>query len=328
MAREGFRTLLLCFNRPRGDHLAKVCNDIPGLEVASFHSLCGQRCERAKQLTGRDLLGGQAATEYPAGDLYDVQMPLALAYSVDVLEDRYDAVVVDEGQDFKDEYWFPTELLLADEHKSPMYVFYDQNQALYTKTSSFPVRDEPYVLTTNCRNTRVIHGLSYRFFRGDTTEPPEIDGLPLEVVTAPSVSAQGWKIQALLNKLLLHEGIARKDVVVLVADALNKASHYDALMSLPLPLRLSWSVEDHHAANTLLIDTVHRFKGLEAPLRSFGWATVSQWTKCADPIRGHLAGQVTAVLGRIGAGMCPGGCRNFDWVICRLAPNGFSGCNA
>jgi len=263
LAREGFRTLLVCFNRPLGDNLVKVCAGVEGLEVASFHSLCAHRCEQAKQLASRDLIL-EAATEYPHGDLYDVQMPLALAYSVDVLEDRYDAVVVDEGQDFKDEYWFPIELLLADQDKSPLYIFYDQNQALYTKASGFPVRDEPFVLTANCRNTKVIHGVSYRYFRGDPTEPPEINGMPLEIVAAPSVSAQGWKIQALLNKLLLKEGVAAKDIVILVADAVNKTAHYDALTPLPLPQRLTWSVEDHHATNAILVDTVHRFKGLEA----------------------------------------------------------------
>jgi superfamily I DNA and RNA helicase len=214
-------------------------------------------------MVGRDLLE-EATAEYPGGNFYDVQMPLALAYSVDVLEDRYDAVVVDEGQDFRDEYWFPIELLLADQDKSPLYIFYDQNQALYTKVNTFPVRDEPYVLTANCRNTRVIHGLSYRFFRGDSTEPPEIDGLPLEVIESPSVSSQAWKIQRFINKLLLQDKIAAKDIVILVCDAPNKGAYYDALSSLPLPLKLSWSIEDHHALSVILADTVRRFKGLEA----------------------------------------------------------------
>jgi hypothetical protein len=191
-------------------------------------------------------------------------MPLALAYSVDVLDDRYDAVVVDEGQDFKEEYWLPIELLLADPDTSPLYVFYDQNQTLYTKALTFPVRDPPYVLTANCRNTRVIHGVSYRFFSGEPTEPPDLDGMPIVVATTPSVSAQAWKIQALLNKLLLEECVAPADVVVLVANGLNKDAFYSALTTLPLPVGLCWALEDHQVRNAILVDTVPRFKGLEA----------------------------------------------------------------
>ena len=265
LAREGFRTLLLCYNRPLGDYLARVCQGIQGLEVASFHSLCSHRCAEASRLAGRDLLQ-EAASESPAGDLFDVQMPLALAYSVDVLHDRYDAMVVDEGQDFKEEYWFPLELLLEEPDHSPLYIFYDQNQALYTTTKSFPIRAAPYLLTMNCRNTRVIHDVSYQFFRGQATEPPEIEGLPVEVVTAPSILGQAQKVRTILNRLLVEEHVSPVDLVVLVADGANKAAYYDALMRQSIPRGLRWAPEDHQARDAIVVDTVHRFKGLEAPV--------------------------------------------------------------
>jgi hypothetical protein len=65
-----------------------------------------------------------------------VLLPLALAYSVDVVGASYDAMVVYEGQDFREEYWFPIELLLSDQDSAPPYVFYDHNQTLYTRAKS------------------------------------------------------------------------------------------------------------------------------------------------------------------------------------------------
>ena len=266
LADEGFRTLLVCYNRPLGDHLAKVCEGIRGLEVASFHSLCGHRVHLAKQASGRDLLA-EAIAACPAGDRYDVQMPLALAYSVDVLKGGYDAIVVDEGQDFREEYWLPIELLLTDEKESPLYIFYDQNQTLYKRASTFPVSGEPYVLTANCRNTKAIHGLSYRYFEGESTSPPAIDGSPVvAIILLPALTAQASKIQTLVTTLLVDEQVSPAHIIVLVADAASKAAYYRALASLPLPLKLRWAPEDHQSPGVLLIETVNRFKGLESAI--------------------------------------------------------------
>src|SRR6185436_3796758 len=40
LAREEFRTLLTCFNRPLADFLAEVTQGTPNLEVKNFHALC------------------------------------------------------------------------------------------------------------------------------------------------------------------------------------------------------------------------------------------------------------------------------------------------
>jgi hypothetical protein len=280
LAAEGFRTLVVCYNRPLADSLARVCAGVPGLEVASFHALCAHRCELAKA-AGRDLLA-EAAEEQPGGDLYDVQMPLALAYSVDVTGSPYDAVVVDEGQDFREEYWLPIELLLADQDRSPLYVFYDQNQSLYSRATSFPVRDEPYVLTVNCRNTRAIHALSRQFFRGADFEGPDLEGLPVEVITAKTVSAQAWAIQKQLNRLLIEERVRPDDVAVLLTDAGDKETHYSALLPLPVPAGGTWLREDHHTPGGVLVETVHRFKGLEKPVIILWVGGTSTPQSCAE----------------------------------------------
>lgn len=261
LAAEGFRTLLVCYNRPLAEYLARVCEGTPGLEVWSFHALCQDRCDRAKPL-GRDLLA-EAAAANPAGDQFDVHLPLALAYSTDVFPDRYDAVVVDEGQDFREEYWLPIEMLLSSETESPLYLFYDQNQAIYTRAASFPIKDPPFVLTVNCRNTKSIHTVSYRFYKGEATNPPETEGLPVESEVAKTLSAQAYAIQRVLNRLILQERVPAGEIAILVADPPQKATYYEVLCGLPLPAGLVWSQEDHYAERCVLVETVGRFKGLE-----------------------------------------------------------------
>jgi superfamily I DNA/RNA helicase len=53
---------------------------------------------------------------------------------------------------------------------------------------------------------------------------------------------------------------------VLIADALHKAEYYAALRRLPLPRPASWLEEGVRGSNTVLIDTIQRFKGLESPI--------------------------------------------------------------
>lgn len=210
----------------------------------------------------RDLLA-EAAVANPTDDPFDVHLPLALAFSAEMFPERYDAVVVDEGQDFREEYWLPIEMLLANETESPLYLFYDQNQAIYTRAASFPIKDPPFVLTVNCRNTRAIHAVSYRFYKGETTAPPETDGLPVECEVAKTLTAQAYAIQKILNRPIIQERVPPGEVTILVADPPNKATYYEALCGLPLPAGLMWSQEDHYADRAVLVETVGRFKGLE-----------------------------------------------------------------
>lgn len=147
--------LLLCYNRPLADALAAGVAGQPRITVLSFHQLCDRRIAEVRQVAGVDLLA-EAQDAFPGNDekhVFEVQMPFALARSNEVLDTKYDALVVDEAQDFSDDYWFSVEELLSDPEEGVFYIFIDENQALYRKHANLPVEDEPYRLLANCRNT-------------------------------------------------------------------------------------------------------------------------------------------------------------------------------
>lgn len=265
LASEGFRTLLTCYNRQLADHLSSLCAGTPNLDVMSFHQLCHRQVERANRASGRDLVS-EAKVTYPGKDLYEVQLPNALGYSLEVLPDRYDAIVCDEGQDFREEFWVPLELLLTDYDSSPLYVFYDDNQNLYARAGTFPIRDEPFSLTTNCRNTAPIHEAAYKHYKGVPVSPPDIQGEDVQFDESPSRDPQAAKINARIVDLVARQGVAPGDITVLVADALHKAEYYAALRRLPLPKPATWLEEGVRGKSTVLIDTIQRFKGLESPI--------------------------------------------------------------
>ena len=130
--------LLLCYNRPLADAIAIGLRDEPRIQPLSFHQLCDRRIRQALHMTGKDLLE-EAKAAYPGSSnkhFFEVQMPYALALSNEVLNDKFDAIVVDEAQDFSDEYWFAIEELLGDQDTGYLYIFIDENQALYRVTET------------------------------------------------------------------------------------------------------------------------------------------------------------------------------------------------
>jgi hypothetical protein len=69
---------------------------------------------------------------------------------------RFDAIVVDEAQDFADAWWDPLLVALTDEEAGGIYVFTDEGQRVFSRHGSPPVPLVPLVLDHNLRNTRQI----------------------------------------------------------------------------------------------------------------------------------------------------------------------------
>jgi superfamily I DNA and RNA helicase len=190
-------------------------------------------------------------------------MPLALANAVDILGPMYDAVVVDEGQDFGDEYWLPVEMLLTRPDEAMLYVFLDENQDIYHRSANIPVPGEPMVLDRNCRNTDAIHAAAYSHYRGTMVEPPQISGVEVERLFASNMEKQAKAIGSLLTTLVLDEGIAPHEIAILLCDPADKPARERALQKLPLPAAVKIGRVEEFSPGSLTVETVARFKGLE-----------------------------------------------------------------
>ncbi|PWW03827.1 superfamily I DNA and RNA helicase [Hoeflea marina] len=262
LASEGMRTLLLCYNRGLADHLREQCTTIGGLDVATFHQVCHRWIERVKAKNGRDLLS-EARANLPRGDEFDHHMPMALANAVDTLGPIYDAIVVDEAQDFGDEFWLPVEMLLTRPDEAMLYVFLDENQDIYRRSAEIPVQGEPMVLDRNCRNTDAIHAAAYSHYRGAVVEPPQISGVEVNRLLASGIEKQAALIGTLVTKLVVEEGVAPHEIAILLCDPADRPARERALQTLPLPATVKLGRVEDFSRGGLTVDTVARFKGLE-----------------------------------------------------------------
>ena len=91
-------------------------------------------------------------------DFWERRLPLQMAELARNLpeRDRFDAIIVDEAQDFADQWWQPLMLSLRDEEHGGLYVYSDENQRIFPRFGQPPVPLVPLVLDHNLRNTKQI----------------------------------------------------------------------------------------------------------------------------------------------------------------------------
>lgn len=265
LADEGFKTLLTCYNVPLASHLEDVCSGQENLDVFGFHKLCKRIVDDACRQSGRDLIA-EAKVSFPGLELWDHYFPIALAYALDIVDVRYDAIVVDEGQDFGEEYWLPIEMLLRDGNTSPLYIFHDENQDVYTRASTFPADASPITLSFNCRNTRAIHEAAYHYYKGPSIDPPEIVGDDIQLLAAPDLRSQAKKIQEFVSRLITVEKLPNASIVVLIADRIRRKEYENALQGMFLQSGLGWKDLASTGKHGVTVETVARFKGLEGEI--------------------------------------------------------------
>ena len=265
LSASGRKTLLLCYNRMLADYFNLFCDKDPNIDAMTFHQLCDWQRRQVQEETGRDLIQ-EMEEEFPGEDLYETQLPAALTYSADILDEKYDAIVVDEGQDFHENYWEALTYVFENEKNGIFFVFLDPNQAIYAnEIDGIPIKEEPFHLSMNCRNTEYIHNAAYRFFEGESTDPPTGNqGVPIETLVSSTLKKQALAIyNSIVEKF--SEGLQENQITVLIADS-EKHPLYEELEKFKLPSSSSWNIEGSILEKGVRVDTVSRFKGLESDL--------------------------------------------------------------
>ena len=187
------RVALLCYSLGLAAHLKR--------EVASWN-----RKERPAFVGTFHEFGQQWGApdgDRSDGDFWERRLPALMSELADGLADgeKYDAVIVDEAQDFADDWWQPVLKALRDEEEGGLYLYSDEGQRIFARFDRPPVHLVPLVLDHNLRNTRQIHDAfvplaeSRMYARGG-------DGPAVRFVAAPpgkAVEAADDEVEALLE---------------------------------------------------------------------------------------------------------------------------------
>jgi len=260
LANEGFRTLLTCFNRPLSEYVRTCVEESEDLHIDTFHQLCSGFSQEAGCAVTRPsgASGAEAKKRY-----FDEELPEALTQAFDRKPElRFDAIVVDEGQDFAENWWMALQMGLNDPDHGICYVFYDDNQRIYRPHTGFPATLPAFSLTENVRNTRSIHSAAARYYGGPELVAIGPRGEPVEFVRCQDSNDCRRSVVRVLHRLITQESIPPGDIALLSGYTKHRSKLVKDKRIDVFPVQ-SFHEKDPHK---VVYDSVHRFKGLESPV--------------------------------------------------------------
>lgn len=252
-ASEGKNVLVLCFNRPLGQFLRDQFTDVSEQVTAmTFHEFCLaviKETGTVPPLSGGDDYWG-SLFETAFGALEDTNL-------------SYDAVLVDEGQDFKAEWWLMIEDVLVNTETSSFHIFSDEQQNLYDRSGRLPFTQPEYVLRRNCRNTGPISAFTQQAIglgMGDHCK--SLPAGPAPTVHLVSTPQEEWdSVRRVLHELVVVKGTNPDEIAILGCHKLENSCFAIKRKMGNLTMR---EATEPAAANTVRYSTIHKFKGLEA----------------------------------------------------------------
>ncbi len=254
LAAEGRRVLLLCYNRGLAAHLTPRAD---GFTVSTFHSLC-------------DALAKSAALPWPTAPagadaqvFWREEAPTLLLQALEQLPDeRFDAVVVDEAQDFLEYWWVAVERLLRRPKEDTLWVFVDPRQNIYGGSAWEALGLYTVPLAFNCRNTGRIARYAYGLVRAEPKlRPGTPEGLEVSVERCSNEHEMLDAVRRALHRIV-GEGHLPPDGVVVLSPRSERTSAvwrtrtFGNLHLVPYP--------SAPAPGQVQFATLQRFKGLEA----------------------------------------------------------------
>ena len=273
-AKKFEKVLFICgANKPFGWQMGKIMNEKQNVDVFHFSGLCKDLYDKAN-FTKDEVDEDVANTKkYPKDAIlkpYEVHQ-LMLEKAIEKTGIKYDALVVDEGQDINKSQWESLIWILKDPLKNPVYIFHDNNQKVYHKSKldlpDFP--KHPHVLKKNYRNTKDIFATQKSYYKGESmiSVGPEGESVNYTIVNTREEAER--KIKKLINKYTINEGIPRKEIAVLTGNNLGTNSTvfgnyiYEKDDQGKSTDGLYFVRAEYNDEDEIVLDSIKRFKGLE-----------------------------------------------------------------
>jgi hypothetical protein len=251
LAKDGQSVALVCYSRGLARFLQGVTSEWKPRERPSYVGLFHDLPVRWGAPRGEEDDSSWFEKELPQwlGRLA-VQRPAG---------NRFDSIVVDEGQDFSASWWPPTLLALRDADAGGLYVFLDEGQRVFDRLGTVPIELAPFPLDRNIRNTKRIA----QVFGSLCLEQPKYAGLegpPVQFVACRSDDAvevadaevvrltevEGWPTGSVALLTTHHRHPVQTDVV----ERRGSDAYWD----------------DFFAGEDVFYGHVLGFKGLERPV--------------------------------------------------------------
>lgn len=238
LAQAGKRVLLLCFNLLLAQHLQSLTAAFPTIRATAIYDFLLALLQRTPNPDDPEFWHTLAQAALPAAR--------ALAQSA-----PYDAIIIDEGQDFSPPLWRIISTLA--ETAQTFLIFYDPAQNIFQRDlSAIPTFPWPEAtLSINCRNTRAVFQILRPYAPDNARLFPDVPpGDPPETYTANTRQGLRERLRTILQSLTQIKQIPIQDILLIGAHARPKMDLEPILAQFP----------------GLRYFTYRKYKGLEAPI--------------------------------------------------------------
>ena len=248
--------LLLFFNRGIASKVREAFSRDISVSVSTFSSF-------AKRLVEKHDPDWWEAQRDRTNEFWHTILPLKLMDIPPSELPKFDAVIVDEGQDFKPEWFEFLSTVLRDPEHSFFTVLLDEKQDIFGHWKSFPCQPKPYhkVLTKNCRNTKQIVGyLNDKYPTNMVSFERSPQGAPVRERAVVNEGDELKKITEDVKALTSKEGIKPGSIVI---NAPKEESCLRGVTEIAgFKLQSTYAGHDPNARH-LYYSTIDIFKGLE-----------------------------------------------------------------
>lgn len=265
LAGEEQKVLFLCFNRRLADTLQQALRaNADKITVNTFHSFA-EGCIRKTDPDWWDREFEEFSKIKGKTDFFEYAVGLKFQESISIIQGTYDALIMDEAQDLKQDWLLALYSLVKPEGR--ISIFLDEEQNLFQRFSGIP-EDNTFVkqrLTENCRNTRKIHDYIVQktgIASKSKTGLPE--GVGVKELTYNNFEELGSRLREELHALL-HKGNLLSNEIMIMINGFDKELqqlHEASAPEIKIAALQRDTVQDN---NTIYFTSVKSFKGLESP---------------------------------------------------------------
>ena len=172
-------------------------------------------------------------------------------------DDRYDAIIIDEGQDFGDDRIVALYQLLKEESSQWLY-FGDSKQDLYGQSTNETLGAEvTFRLYHNCRNTELVNAATNKVCSGIVKPMPGVPKGELPIISTCKTENMAHKAWELIHNLSPEGG-----AVILSPYKLENSCMKNSRKAFDL--NLTEDISKLNEPGFVYFSTIKSFKGLEA----------------------------------------------------------------
>ena len=242
---EGKKAIFVCFNKALAESLRIKYPEMASAIVnvdSLFWRIVGDKIVS----TGKDFYSKVLP-----------EMVMNVLYSLED-DDKYDSIIIDEGQDFGDDRIVALYHLLEDNDNTQWLYFADSKQDLYGQGTDETLGAEvTFRLYHNCRNTERVNAATNKVCSGEVKPMPGVPSGEIPIVSICKEDLMAQKAWSLVNELSSEGG-----AVILSPFKLENSCMSDSRKAYGL--NLTDDISKLGEPGFVFFSTIKSFKGLEA----------------------------------------------------------------